>query len=172
MSYLLDALQKADRERASTANAEQFITASGSLAPAERGGSIGWALAVLSVVLLAAGSAWWWLAERQPSELSNTVEHRAVTAAETDAEQRSAAAASGTLQSRPAPTGAGQSVPLQLQINGHLVVAPGHSANKLFTDQGVLRHGSQLSSGWQLVEISQQRALFERNGVEQSLPLR
>lgn len=149
MSYILDALHKADRERsgASACSTETFIQPAGQ-APRQRRG-IAVVLLLLAVLVVAGGWAGWqWqrsTATTLPADITSQP-HQAID--------------------RPATS------PLAISIEGHLVVAPGHPANKLFTNRGVLRVGARLPSGWRLVAIGDREAVFSLEGEQQRVVLR
>jgi len=156
VSYILDALHKADRERAgdSGRSTEQFMqpTTQTVLPRADRRNAI----LVLAVLVLLVASGWlaW--------QLLNAVQ---VPPSALRPEVPTVAAPLSQPARQPAPM-------LTVTIAGHLFVAPGHTANKLFTNHGVLRVGGALPSGWLLLAIDEREAVFAWQGQQQSVVLR
>ncbi|TFH67224.1 hypothetical protein E3W66_09395 [Gammaproteobacteria bacterium LSUCC0057] len=164
MSYLLKALQKADRERQRTApSTEQFLHDHSTTAERHAHGWRRVSVCALVIVALAAlVVSYRWLTASTAATGAPVVvsPSSAVVAA-----RASSAALPVQQPAEPMPA-------LELTITGHLFVASGHSANKLLTAQGVLRVGEQLPNGWQLVDLDQRAAHFRRAGQALSVPLR
>ncbi|MFW2421885.1 MAG: hypothetical protein ACN4EJ_04655 [Porticoccaceae bacterium] len=163
MSYLLDALQKADRERSEKKpSTEQFIVAN-AVAGKQRTSSptllifAAGAAALLALVIWAISAVWPDTHSRQVVALSLPAGQPAV------ARENNLSGYDSSEAAQPE---------LHLEITGHLMVGPGHSANKLFTDQGTLRTGSVLESGWRLIHIGEYSAEFKLADQARSIPLR
>ncbi len=163
MSYLLDALQKADRERSEKKpSTEQFIVANAD-AGKQRTSSptllifTAGAAALLALVIWAISAIWPATHPLQDEKLSQQTGELAVV------RENNLSGYGSSEATWPE---------LNLEITGHLMVGPGHTANKLFTDQGILRIGAVLKSGWQLVHIGEYSADFKLADQTRSIPLR
>ena len=162
MSYILDALKKAERDRLREDPKELDDFASSSWDPYQQGpqtSSAKYLVLVIGSLALLMGLV---IYSGSKTQAPNTVEPEMIATPQTEQlsaqtqsiEQPAPEVANPAPEKQAAPA-AEKALP-QLTISGHMYIAEGSSSNRLFANQRTFRAGDKIDQHWTLVAIKLQ----------------
>ena len=149
MSYILDALQKAQRERLrdDPQKLDDFVSASWNpYQPTPKPNPAKIAAMVLLLIMLGVGVYWIFL-----TPVSDAVQSVAVDPELPPAAVQQAVGIEKKLEES-GLINAMRSLPV-MTVSGHMFIAEGSASNRLFTGQRTLRPGDAIDQHWRLISI-------------------
>ena len=180
MSYILDALKKAERDRLREDPKELDDFASSNWDPFQQATEsnsvkylvlvIGF-LALLLALVIYSGSVSQTPATAKPEAIA-APQAEGLLIPEPLAAQPASKAADAEVPAREQVSSAGRQALPQLTISGHMYIAEGSSSNRLFANQRTFQAGDKIDQHWTLVAIKLQGYKIQSADRVETLPYR